>query len=66
MIVNFIICFFGGYIGYDNRPCNSLEYAMGFTTLEEAEKEKEKLQQGCTFELSVRNIRDCERLEVIR
>lgn len=45
----FIISYYGssgcGYIGYDNKPCNSTDYAMTFYTKEDAKNKCSELQE---------------------
>lgn len=53
----YIICYSGssgdGYVGYDNNPCNSADYAMTFDTEEEAESKCKELQQEWASALTV-------------
>ena len=42
-----------GYIGYDNKPCNSLDFAMKFSTRLEAENNLNALRSEWKSELSI-------------
>lgn len=42
-----------GYVGYDNTPCNSLDYAMQFTTRLEAKNNLNALQSEWKSKLSI-------------
>ena len=42
-----------GYIGYDNTPCNSLDFAMKFSSRLEAENNLNALRSEWKSELSI-------------
>jgi len=42
-----------GYVGYDNNPCNSLDYAMSFSTRLEAKNNLNALQSEWKSKLSI-------------
>lgn len=42
-----------GYVGYDNTPCNSLDYAMSFSTRLEAKNNLNALQSEWKSKLSI-------------
>ena len=48
------------YIGYDNRPCISLDMAMTFDSEEEAEKAIKELQENWPYSLLKVNYVDSE------
>lgn len=58
----FIICYYGssgdGYVGYDNKPCNSVDYAMQFYTKEDAENKRGELQNEWGSKLYVCKIKE--------
>lgn len=42
-----------GYVGYDNTPCNNLDYAMSFSTRLEAKNNLNALQSEWKSKLSI-------------
>lgn len=45
-----------GYVSYDNKPCNSLDFAMKFTTRIAAENNLKALQSEWYSKLSVMEV----------
>lgn len=45
-----------GYVSYDNQPCNSLDFAMKFTTRLEAKNNLKALQSEWKSTLSIMEV----------